>query len=94
MSLFTHENRHRSARTRRLYAAFEIAYTAIDFAAAMAFLAGSVLFFWSSTENAALWCFVVGSVLFATKPTLRLLCELRLAAMGDEEDLADRYRSE
>lgn len=88
--LFHHENRQKSARSRHVYAMFEIAYTIIDFLAAFLFFVGSVLFFWSSTENTAIWCFVVGSVFFMVKPTLRTVRELRLAAMGDDEDLAEK----
>lgn len=88
--LFRHENRQRSERSKRLYAKLELARTAIDFAAAMCFLAGSVMFFWSALETAAIWFFVVGSVLFAAKPTLSLVREIRLAAAGDDDDLAER----
>lgn len=94
MTLFSHDNRQRSAESRRVYAMFELAHTAVDFLAALSFLAGSVLFFWKPTETAALWCFVIGSALFALKPTLRFLRELKLAAMGKDGDLAERYRSE
>ncbi|GGF69963.1 YrhK-like protein [Mameliella alba] len=92
MALFTHENRQRSADSRRVYAAFEIAHTTVDFIAAFCFLIGSILFFWPEWETQAIWLFVIGSVFFALKPTLRLVRELRLAAMGDAEDLAERYR--
>lgn len=91
MTLFRHENRQKSEEARRLYATFEIIYTVVDFSAAMSFLFGSILFFWPAYETPAIWLFVIGSVLFATKPTLRLIRELRLAAMGDTQDLADRY---
>ena len=93
MRLFRHRNREKSRDTRRLYAAFELAYTAIDFSAAVCFLVGSVLFFWKSLETPAIWFFVVGSILFAAKPTLRLVREIKLASMDDEKDLADRFRS-
>ncbi|WP_121632780.1 YrhK family protein [Tropicibacter alexandrii] len=91
MTLFRHENRQKSEKSRRVYALFEIAYTVVDFAAAISFLIGSVLFFWKAYETPAIWLFVIGSVLFATKPTLRLIREVRLAALGDTDDLADRY---
>ena len=91
MTLFRHENRQKTEEARRLYATFEIIYTMVDFAAAMSFLIGSILFFWPAFETPAIWLFVVGSVLFATKPTLRLVRELRLAALGDTKDLAARY---
>ncbi|MGP6088111.1 YrhK family protein [Antarctobacter jejuensis] len=92
MTLFSHQNRERSEATRRTYAAFELAHTIVDFLAAICFLIGSILFFWSAYETPAIWLFVIGSFFFAMKPTLRLVRELRLAAMGDAEDLAKRYR--
>lgn len=92
MSLFSHENRERNAETRRVFAAFELAHTIVDFLAAFSFLAGSILFFWPAWETPAIWLFVVGSVFFAVKPTLRLVRELKLATMGREQDLADRFR--
>ncbi len=90
MTLFHPDNRNKSHRSRKFYAATEIAYTAVDFGAAMAFLVGSILFFWPEYENFAIWLFVIGSFLFAMKPTIRLFREIRLAMMGDEEDLAQR----
>lgn len=91
MPLFHHENRDRSAETRRVYAAFELAHTVVDFLAAFSFLAGSVLFFWPAYETPAIWLFVIGSVFFALKPTLKLTRELKLLAMGRSADLAARY---
>lgn len=90
MALFRHENRQKSERSKAIYAATEIAYTTVDFAAAASFLAGSVMFYWKTLETWAISLFVLGSVLFAVKPTIRFLRELKLAAMGDEEDLAER----
>tara|TARA_R110002033_G_scaffold64427_2_gene115403 strand:- start:1056 stop:1337 length:282 start_codon:yes stop_codon:yes gene_type:complete len=78
----------------RRYAAFEIVYTLIDFAAAGLFLIGSIMFLSSAWENFGTWLFIVGSVLFATKPTLRLIRELRLAAAGDEKDLGKRFEKD
>lgn len=92
MPLFSHENRQRSADTRRVYAYFEIAHTLVDFTAAICFLIGSILFFWPEYETPAVWLFVVGSACFALKPTLRLIREVKLAAMGAQETLAERYR--
>ena len=70
---------------------FEILHTMADFMAAIAFLIGSILFFWPVFEVTAIWCFVVGSVFFCLKPTLRLVRELKLASIGDTDDLARRY---
>lgn len=94
MKLFDPHARETSREHERVYAAYEIAYTVVDFCAAMAFLAGSVLFFWDSTLYAGTWLFVIGSALFALKPTLRLLRELKFASMGDEKTLAERARGE
>ena len=92
MRLFTHEARQRSADTRRVYAAYEIAHTVADFAAAISFLIGSVLFFWPAYETAAIWLFVIGSVFFCLKPSLRLAREVQLWRMGKIDQLAQRAR--
>nr|WP_081536113.1 YrhK family protein [Rhodovulum sp. P5] len=94
MTLFRHENRERTADTRRVYALYEIAHTAVDFAAALCFLAGSILFFWPSVETAAIWLFVIGSVFFFLKPAIRLAREIKLYRMGRIDRLAARAREE
>lgn len=91
MKLFQHSNRERSPRSRQLYAAFELAYTLVDFGAALCFVVGSVMFFSEDWQTPGTWLFLVGSVLFAAKPTLRLVREVKLAALGDAEDLAKRF---
>ncbi|QYX57381.1 YrhK family protein [Roseovarius sp. SCSIO 43702] len=91
--LFHLSNRTRSEKSQRLYAAFEIADTVIAFLAAISFLVGSILFLWQDYETPAIWLFIVGSAFFCLKPTVRLVREIRLASMGDEEDLAKRYES-
>lgn len=90
MQLFHPEARNRSPQHRRIYALYEVWYTTVDFAAAFAFLAGSVLFFWKSTQYAATWFFVIGSICFALKPTIRLARELRYLELGKIEILAKR----
>ncbi|WP_226782051.1 YrhK family protein [Oceaniglobus trochenteri] len=90
MRLFRHEARQRSAESRRLYARYELAHTMADFAAAVCFLVGSVMFFREAWQYTGTWLFVVGSLLFALKPTLRLGREIRLYRMGDFSDLSDR----
>ena len=62
---------------------------ALQVAAAVLFLVGSVLFFWEETQFAATWMFVVGSLFFCVKPTLRLTREIHLFRAGDTETLAD-----
>ena len=93
MRLFNSENRNRNAETRRVAALFEVAYTLVDFGAALAFIVGSILFFYDSLQIPATWAFLIGSVLFATKPTLRLWREIKLLRMGDYSDLADRIKN-
>jgi hypothetical protein len=90
MAYFNPENRTRTPRNRRLYAAYEIGYTAIDFAAALLFLVGSVLFYSQQTQTFATTMFVIGSICFALKPSLRLAREIHYAAIGDLDDLAER----
>lgn len=90
MTLFRHENANKSARHQRTYAAFEIAYTLVDFSAAVLFIIGSIMFFSDDWTYAGTWLFLIGSILFACKPTLRLVRELRLVAMGDTDDVADK----
>lgn len=91
--LFDPRQRTRTDRNAKLYANLEVAYTGVDFAAALSFVVGSVLFFFSATQTAGTWCFLVGSVCFALKPTIRLVRELRYRRMDDYEDLAERYES-
>ncbi|CTQ31578.1 YrhK family protein [Jannaschia rubra] len=79
-----------TAAKRRVQATFELIYTLVDFGAAATFLIGSILFLYDSWQGVATWFFIVGSGMFALKPTLRLTKELKLAAMGDEKDLAER----
>ncbi|KCZ54427.1 hypothetical protein HY29_14305 [Hyphomonas beringensis] len=93
MKLFTHENRDQSPETRQAYALYEILHTAVDFIAAICFLIGSVLFFWSDTLFAGTWLFVIGSIFFTMKPTIRLVREIRLYQMGKKQRLADQVEA-
>lgn len=61
---------------RRRY--FWIHLTA-DFLAGLAFVVGSVFFFYDSLQYAGTWLFVIGSVLFAAKPAIRLVHEIHRA---------------
>ncbi|WP_099864717.1 YrhK family protein [Pararhizobium haloflavum] len=92
MKLFRPGNREKSEEHKRIYALYELWYTAVDFMAAFTFLIGSVLFFSESTQTAATWCFVIGSICFALKPTIRLARELRYYQLGEIDTLADRLR--
>lgn len=93
MTLFQHETRQRSPRSRALWARYEILYTAVDFGAALCFVVGSVMFFSEAWQVPGTWLFLLGSILFAAKPTLRLLREIHLYRMGDVDDLARRMNS-
>ncbi len=92
MHLFSHENRQRNDDTRRVYAAFELAHTVVDFLAAVSFLVGSVLFLFPEYETPAIWLFIIGSVFFCAKPSLRLAREIKLLRMGRIKTLAKRAR--
>ena len=48
MTLFAPENRDLTPRHARIWAAWEIVYTIVDFAAAFLFIVGSVFFFYAS----------------------------------------------
>ena len=93
MKLFRHENRENNASSRGLYAKFEMAYTFVDFCAAICFVVGSALFFFESTQVNATWLFLIGSIFFAAKPCLRVVREIKLYRMGDMADLAKRYEN-
>lgn len=72
-----HSNSDMRPDERRVYAAYEIAFTLVDFGAAFAFVVGSVLFLWDSTVFVGTWFFIFGSLMFAAKPSIRLARELR-----------------
>lgn len=88
--LFSSDRRNNSPAHQKLYAAFEIAYTTVDFLAAALFIVGSIFFFFESLMIPGTWCFLVGSICFALKPTLRLVREVRLARLDDVKKLAQR----
>ena len=92
MAIFHPEASRMSPRHERIYAAYEIAHTIVDFSAAFLFLIGSILFFWPEYENPAIWCFVVGSICFAGKPTIKLLRELAYLRAGKIEELAAKAK--
>jgi hypothetical protein len=63
-------NGDKAGRRRSIWAADEIACTAVDFCAAVLFIIGPVLFLPDSLQRIWTWLFLVGSVLFAAKPTI------------------------
>lgn len=91
MALFQHKNRQKSAKSRRIFAIYELVYTTVDFMAAMFFVSGSIMFFFEDWQSTGTWMFLIGSILFATKPTLRFAREMQLKALGYDDDLAARF---
>ncbi|MGO2003478.1 YrhK family protein [Arthrobacter rhombi] len=81
--LFTRDHQHQSREHSRLTARYEIAYTSVDFLAALLFIVGSIFFFSESTTFFATWLFLIGSLCFALKPTLRLIREIKLARLDE-----------
>ncbi len=94
MTLFKLSRHHRYIADERTYAWFELAYTAVDMAAAGLFVIGSIMFFSEAWLTTGTWCFLVGSICFALKPTLRIVRELKYLKEDDYEDLAKRYEHE
>jgi hypothetical protein len=90
MRFFDPANRSRTPRHARIWAAWEIVYPVVDFAAAFLFIVGSVFFFYASLTYWGTWMFLVGSVCFALKPTIRLVRELQYLVIGDVEEVAAR----
>ncbi len=93
MRLFQPGNRDMSARHADIWAAYELAYTIVDFAAAGMFVVGSALFFFPADAVPATWLFLVGSLFFGLKPTIRLVRELRLLSLGAVDKVADEFHS-
>jgi len=88
MRIFAPDARHNSKQHEKLYAAYELAFTIVQFSAGMLFLVGSWMFFYKALETPAIWCFVVGSAFFVIAPSLKLVRELHYALIGDFSDLA------
>ena len=59
MKLFDPTRQHDHEQNKKIYAMFELAYTFVDFSAAVLFVIGSVLFFSEATTNIATWCFLI-----------------------------------
>ncbi len=90
MQWFDPHSRIRSSKHRKIYAYYTLAYTLIDFLAAVMFITGSVFFFDEATVYAATWLFLIGSIFFALRPTTTLLRELALIRAGDYVDVVKR----
>ncbi|MFF8947071.1 YrhK family protein [Streptomyces sp. NPDC014864] len=77
-----------SPRHAEIYGRYQIIYTTVEFAAAVAFVIGSAFFFSDSMALPADWLFLVGSMLFAVRPTVSVLRESHLARLplpGDDQ---------
>lgn len=81
-------HRQWSPRQRRAYAAFEVAYTSVDFAAAFSFVVGAILYFYENLHTEGTWMFLAGSILFALKPTIRLAREIVHVSLGRTGEVA------
>ena len=90
MHLFSSGRAEETPAQERLYAAYELAYTIVDFSAALLFVVGSVMFFSEAWQVAGTWCFLAGSICFAAKPTLRLVREVHYLRAGKTRTLARR----
>ncbi|MEP4766982.1 MAG: YrhK family protein [Roseibium sp.] len=77
--LFDHSIRSASPDHAETVRRYELYRTLVEFLAAVAFIIGSVFFFYDNLIYAGTWLFVVGSILFAVRPSIRLLLELQLA---------------
>ena len=92
MKMFDPRSMYASPEHARLYAAYELIFTIVDFSAAFFFIIGSVLFFDEATTLAGTWFFLIGSIFFGLKPCVRLIREWRLLQAGETEKLAERAR--
>ncbi|OSQ39367.1 YrhK family protein [Thalassospira mesophila] len=82
MKLFRTRRFDQTHRHREIYSLYELIYSAVDLLAAVAFIIGSILFFYKSLMEAGTWLFLIGSIFFALRPTVRMLRELHLAALS------------
>lgn len=87
MKLFNPDNHTKSDRHKKIYAFYTLAYTVVDFSAALFFIVGSLLFFHGSTTYIATWLFLIGSIFFGLRPTTTLLRELAYIRAGDYKDV-------
>ncbi|WP_121068000.1 YrhK family protein [Chachezhania antarctica] len=79
--MFNPDLQHASATHSRVTTRYKIAYTAIDFMAAIFFIIGSILFFYDDTVLLGTWSFLIGSILFAARPTVTLAREIHLSRL-------------
>lgn len=77
--LFDTTSRDATFEHAELVRKYELYRTLVEFLAALAFVVGSVFFFYPGLIYAGTWLFLIGSVLFGVRPSIRLLLELKLA---------------
>ena len=87
MKLFDPANHLRSYTHRQIYAYAELAYTVVDFSAAVLFVVGSILFFSADTTYLATWLFLLGSIFFGMRPTIKLAREVAYMRIDDFDDV-------
>lgn len=92
MKMFDPRTNYASPNHAKLYAAYELLFTIVDFSAASLFVIGSILFFNAETTYTGTWLFLIGSIFFGLKPTIRLAREWHLLQIGEVDTLAERAR--
>jgi len=85
MTIFDPDKHNQSPAHKEVFMACEIAYTVVDFLAAVLFVVGSILFFKEATTYVATWLFLIGSVFFGLRPSIKLYRELRYVALQKEQ---------
>lgn len=88
MILFNPDKHTRSDEHKKIYAYCELAYTIVDFSAAVLFVIGSILFFSEATTYIGTWLFLVGSVLFGLRPTIKLYREFAYLRVEDYDGIS------
>ncbi|TDQ37140.1 YrhK family protein [Aureibacillus halotolerans] len=64
---------------------YKVLYTINDFLIGLIFLIGSFFFFKDTLIDAGTWLFVVGSALLLIRPTIRLVHDIHLKKVTDNE---------
>lgn len=88
MSMFHPANPGKSDAHQRVHAACELAITIVEFLAALFFIIGSIMFFYESLVYTGTWLFLIGSIFFATRPSIKVVRELKYLALGKIDVLA------
>lgn len=87
---FFHPRNHlQSPRHEIIHARYEMAYTVVDFLAAISLIVGAALYFIEHTVQHAMWAVLIGSVFMALRPTLRLFREIAYMRAGRYEMMQD-----